>query len=32
MTGIKLDIYHHSVGKGMPVIVWLHGGGLTGGR
>lgn len=29
---LKLDIHHHAEGKDMPVIVWFHGGGLTGGN
>ncbi|MDE5675653.1 MAG: alpha/beta hydrolase [Muribaculaceae bacterium] len=29
---LKLDIHHHTEGKDMPVIVWFHGGGLTGGN
>ena len=29
---LKLDIHHHSEAKDLPVIVWFHGGGLTGGN
>lgn len=29
---LKLDIHHHADGKDLPVIVWFHGGGLTGGN
>ncbi len=29
---LKLDIHHHAEGNKMPVIVWFHGGGLTGGN
>lgn len=29
---LKLDIHHHQDAKDLPVIVWFHGGGLTGGE
>ncbi|MBD5356079.1 MAG: alpha/beta hydrolase [Bacteroides sp.] len=29
---LKLDIHHHTDAKDLPVIVWFHGGGLTGGQ
>ena len=29
---LKLDIHYNTDGKDMPVIVWFHGGGLTGGN
>lgn len=29
---LKLDIHHHTDSKDLPVIVWFHGGGLTGGQ
>lgn len=29
---LKLDIHHNASGTDMPVIVWFHGGGLTGGN
>ncbi|MBD5311316.1 MAG: alpha/beta hydrolase [Bacteroides sp.] len=29
---LKLDIHHHAEGTDMPVIIWFHGGGLTGGN
>lgn len=29
---LKLDIHHHAEGEAMPVIVWFHGGELTGGN
>lgn len=29
---LKLDIHHHSDTTDLPVIVWFHGGGLTGGN
>lgn len=28
---LKVDVYYPSTGKDCPVIVWFHGGGLTGG-
>ncbi|HBC89227.1 MAG TPA: lipase [Lentisphaeria bacterium] len=28
----KLDIYYQENGKDLPVVVWFHGGGLTGGN
>lgn len=28
---LKLDVHYAEDGSGMPVIVWFHGGGLTGG-
>ncbi len=28
---LKLDIHHPDGAKGLPVVVWFHGGGLTGG-
>ncbi len=29
---LKLDIHHHAEGSDMPVSVWFHCGGLTGGN
>lgn len=29
---LKLDIHHHEEAKDLPVIIWFHGGGLTGGE
>lgn len=29
---LKLDVHHNDDGKELPVIVWFHGGGLTGGN
>lgn len=29
---LKLDIHYDKEGKGNPVVVWFHGGGLTGGN
>ncbi|MDO4320185.1 MAG: alpha/beta hydrolase [Bacteroidales bacterium] len=29
---LKLDIHHHIDADSLPVIVWFHGGGLTGGN
>lgn len=29
---LKLDVHHHQDATGLPVIVWFHGGGLTGGN
>ncbi|MBD5278322.1 MAG: alpha/beta hydrolase [Bacteroides sp.] len=29
---LKLDIHHPADAEGLPVIVWFHGGGLTGGQ
>lgn len=29
---LNLDIHHHSDAKGLPVIIWFHGGGLTSGQ
>lgn len=29
---LKLDIHHHADAMNLPVIVWFHGGGLTGGN
>lgn len=29
---LKLDIHHNHEATGLPVIVWFHGGGLTGGN
>ncbi len=29
---LKLDIHHHTDAENLPVIVWFHGGGLTGGN
>lgn len=29
---LKLDIHHNNSESGLPVIVWFHGGGLTGGE
>lgn len=28
----KLDVYYQEGGKDLPVVVWFHGGGLTGGN
>lgn len=29
---LKLDVHHDTEAAGLPVIVWFHGGGLTGGN
>ena len=29
---LKLDVHHDTEANGLPVIVWFHGGGLTGGN
>lgn len=32
LSRCKLDIYHPTSGSDLPVVVWFHGGGLTGGE